>query len=53
MDKHLWAAGKMEWSEWYELFLQISIQVIFNATSKCSDDDCEAVWSLFVPDCFV
>ena len=51
-DKHLWGAGEMTWSEWYELFLQIAVQLLFNVTAGSSFEIRNEVWIVFIPDCF-
>lgn len=51
MDKHLWAAGEMGWSEWFETFLHISLQLIFNVLTN-NEEAKRSVWPLFFPDCF-
>ncbi|KAK8826037.1 hypothetical protein WA556_003767 [Blastocystis sp. ATCC 50177/Nand II] len=51
MDKHLWAAGEMGWSEWFETFLQVSLQLIFNVLTN-NEEAKHSVWPLFFPDCF-
>ncbi|CBK21561.2 uncharacterized protein [Blastocystis hominis] len=50
-NKHLWAAGTMEWSEAYEQFLQISLQLLFNVVSGNREAK-DRVWQSFFPECF-
>lgn len=43
----------MTWSEWYELFLQIAVQLLFNVTAGSSFEIRNEVWIVFIPDCFM
>ena len=51
MDKHLWAAGEMGWSEWFETFLQVSLQLLFNLLTN-NQRAMDLYWSFFFPNCF-
>ena len=53
MDKHLWASGEMAWSEWYELFLQVALQLIFNVTAGRDSEILKEILKYFMPDCFM
>ena len=41
----------MEWSEAYEQFLQISLQLLFNVVSGNREAK-DRVWQSFFPECF-
>lgn len=50
-DKHLWGAGEMDWSEWFETFVHISLQLLFNVLTNNADAK-QSLWAEYYPDCY-
>lgn len=50
-DKHLWGAGEMDWSEWFETFVHISLQLLFNVLTNNADSK-QSLWAEYYPDCY-
>ena len=41
----------MGWSEWFETFLHISLQLVFNVLTN-NEEAKRSIWPLFFPDCY-